>query len=214
MGALLSATQGGDLTPAACRDLVAAGHADLLIGQREVQWLDGKGTPYHLESDGQKLELAKDVAAFANARAGGVLVVGATTTKEPAGDRITKISPFPQKLFDPARYHSIIGDRVFPAIDGLEVEAVTVSAGQCLGVLFIPPQGEELKPFLVRGVDVGSKYDAHFVSIPGRHGETTRYASIASIHALLQAGRLSFNQLAESEVAPNGGPVDQPEVGS
>ena len=41
----------------------------------ESDWVDFKRAPYHLEEKNPKLELAKDVSAFANAQ-GGVIVIG------------------------------------------------------------------------------------------------------------------------------------------
>src|SRR6266849_5109318 len=51
---------------------LASGDLTKLEGTREDAWVDFKGTPYQLDADRGKWELAKDVAAFAN-ESGGVV---------------------------------------------------------------------------------------------------------------------------------------------
>ena len=58
--------------------LLADGKFDALIGEFESEWLECKSSPYQLEHDGQKLELAKDISGLANAE-GGVLLLGFST---------------------------------------------------------------------------------------------------------------------------------------
>lgn len=53
-----------------------------MLGQRECEWLDVKSGVYPLDQATGPHELAKDVAAFANTRHGGLLVVGFSTRKE------------------------------------------------------------------------------------------------------------------------------------
>jgi hypothetical protein len=47
----------------------------------EGTWLEGKSKPYLLSEEPQKWELAKDVASFANAEAGGLIVIGVRTER-------------------------------------------------------------------------------------------------------------------------------------
>jgi hypothetical protein len=64
--ALLGALDHGGITLEVAAGLLRAGMAELLLGQRESAWLDAKKQPYRLSDERHKLELAKDVAAFAN----------------------------------------------------------------------------------------------------------------------------------------------------
>ena len=63
---LLAAVDGsGELVARSARDLVRGGKAAVLVGQPESSWLDVKQQPYRIDSEKDKFELAKDVAAFA-----------------------------------------------------------------------------------------------------------------------------------------------------
>lgn len=55
----------------------------------------------------------------------------------------------------------------------------------------------------MRGEAVGDNVSSQFVSIPTREGEATRYEDIASVHALLQAGRVAL-ALGESDETSSG----------
>jgi hypothetical protein len=48
----------------------------------ECGWLDVKAGIYQLDDPAKSLELAKDVSAFANAKSGGMILVGYATKKE------------------------------------------------------------------------------------------------------------------------------------
>src|ERR1035437_218677 len=89
---------------------------DALIGVIESEWLDAKETPYHLDSPKQKLELAKDVAAMANA-SGGITVIGFDCEKLPttAGERICKVCQFPVSLIYPSKYTQVLADMMHRA---------------------------------------------------------------------------------------------------
>jgi hypothetical protein len=75
---------------------LASKEFDALVGELESDWLECKQSPYRLETDRQKLELAKDIAGLANA-AGGLLLLGFATAKDPThgADRIAEVKPFP-----------------------------------------------------------------------------------------------------------------------
>lgn len=61
------------------RSLVETGEFQQLVGEFEGQHLDAKAQPYLFASGNDtKREFAKDVAAFANA-SGGCIIVGAET---------------------------------------------------------------------------------------------------------------------------------------
>src|SRR2546423_1265356 len=88
---------------------------DSLIGIAESVWLDAKETPYPLDTLKQKLELAKDVSALANA-GGGVIVIGFDTSRDAltAGERISRVCPFPLTLVNADQYINILGALVHP----------------------------------------------------------------------------------------------------
>jgi Putative DNA-binding domain len=188
---LLRAAEGGTLVRETTLDLLRAGKVDLLLGQAENNWIEAKGAPY-ADNDVGKLELAKDVAAFANA-AGGLLVLGVATAKRGDRDVLTRVQPIPFAMARPSSLRRIIDHRVHPPVQGLEVIHVPYG-GKADGVVVVsvPPQPEEMQPFLVRGAVTGGRLSGSFVSVVTRRGEDTLATDVASIHALLAAGRAAL----------------------
>lgn len=76
---------------------LAQHRAQELAGTAENSWLDFKTTPYAINTDKGKFELAKDVAALANAQ-GGLLVCGARTAARTteAKDVVEELTAFPE----------------------------------------------------------------------------------------------------------------------
>jgi predicted HTH transcriptional regulator len=87
-------------TPKEVLEKLETGDFDALIGLMESEWLDAKETPYHLDTPKQKLEIAKDVTAMANA-SGGIIVIGFDCEKQPttAGEQISKVNWFLSRSF-------------------------------------------------------------------------------------------------------------------
>jgi hypothetical protein len=67
-----------------------------LLGLAECGWLDAKDGIYQLDDPAGAEELAKDVAAFANAKGGGLLLVGFSTRKEHDGEVLDRVRPVPR----------------------------------------------------------------------------------------------------------------------
>jgi hypothetical protein len=79
--------------------------------------------------------------------------------------------------------------RVYPPIEGLQVEAMDYGERRGLLIIVVPPQPERLKPFLVHGALVGSRVEGAFISIVRRRGEASIPISAPAIHTMLAAGR-------------------------
>ena len=180
-------------SPNQIRNILETGEFDQLVGAVEHEQMDAKSEPYRLGDLRGKLELAKDVAGFANAT-GGVIVIGARTEKSPVhfGDEIREIRPFDRRLIDIEQHHAVIGGWVYPRPDGVEVQWFAGVADPTRGIvgIVIPEQSASLKPFLV----------AHTVDESGRQidivfGYTERRRAgieplrIHDLQALLKAGR-------------------------
>src|SRR5207245_3548384 len=97
-------------TPAGIADLIRGGRSRLPVGMRENDQLETKGAPYRLENPTQEYELAKDVAAMANA-SGGLIVLGAQTKRRREHDEIRKINGCRLSDVSPRRYHNLIRRR-------------------------------------------------------------------------------------------------------
>jgi hypothetical protein len=55
--------------------------------------------------------------------------------------------------------------------------------------VFVPPQAEQRKPFLVRRDIQGVHVREHSITIPWRDGQQTRFDDIEHVHAALRAAR-------------------------
>lgn len=183
--ALVRALQDGALTYEAARDLILGGHAGALAGAREGVWLDAKGAPYADTSAGM-YELAKDVAAFANAE-GGLILIPATSRRDETAEVIDEIREMPRDLVRPQAWVDIIAAKVYPEPAGVEVVFVGAERGQLIVV--VPAQADARKPFLVRGAVEGERVLAHAVTLPWRDGDRTRFEDIGHLHAALRQQR-------------------------
>lgn len=196
--ALLDAVASGELTRETTLDLLRAGHAAVLVGQPEGSWLDVKSSHYDLDSTQGKISLAQSVSRFANAEYGGIVVVGMKGKKVPHGEIIHSVHPVPVDGKTLRRYQSALEHHLYPPPDLLDIEC---SAADGKGVVFvhIPPQPEELKPFLVHGAVVDGQVEGAFISIVRRRGEGSIPITAPAVHATLAAGRalLRLGQVPE-----------------
>ncbi|MER6082960.1 hypothetical protein [Streptomyces sp. NPDC001833] len=186
--AFIDALQGGVLTRETAVSLLRAEKGDLLVGQPEGPWLDVKVDHYDLSERSGKISLAQAVARFANAEHGGVIVVGMKAKKVPSGEIIKAVQPVPLDARMQRKYEMAIEQHLYPPPDYLNIEMVPHGKGM-LVVLSLPPQPEELKPFLVHGAIVDGSVEGAFISIVRRRGEASIPITAASIHATMAAGR-------------------------
>lgn len=122
-----------------------------LLGLAECGWLDAKDGVYQLDDPAKAEELVKDVAGFANAKAGGLLLVGVSTRKEHDREILDQVRPVPRALVDLDRHRKLIRERVIPPPRGVSVE--WIDCGQGTGVLMVdvPAQPPACLPYVVPG---------------------------------------------------------------
>jgi hypothetical protein len=186
---LFDAATTGHMSRATVADLILGGRADLLVGLPEGAWLDVKSQHYDLTTARGKISLAKAVSRFANAEEGGVVVVGMDTKRIPGGELIKSVRPVPIDTATTRRYRQTIENRIFPFPTALNIQTVETSTGHGLVVISIPPQEEELKPFLVHGAIVDGRIEDAYISIVRRSGEDSIPITAQQIHSTLAAGR-------------------------
>jgi hypothetical protein len=186
--ALFGAMHGGQLTRETAGDLIRSGHANVLIGQPEGHWLEVKRQHYDLRVDAGKIKLAESVSRFCNAEDGGLVIYGMASKKVP-NDVIRRICPLPRDKGMVGRYRRVLQDHLHPPPDNLRIEAVDVPDDGMLILIDVPPQPEELKPFLVHGAVVDGKAEREFISIVRRQGDETVPITAPMIHSMLAAGR-------------------------
>ncbi|MET7736385.1 ATP-binding protein [Streptomyces sp. NPDC005402] len=186
--ALVDAFESGHLTRETTLDLLRAGHAEVLVGQPEGPWLDVKSSHYDLDSTQGKISIAQSVSRFANAELGGIVVVGMKGKKVPGGELIHSIHPVPVDGRTLRRYQSALEHHLYPPPDLLDIECHETD-GKGIVFLHVPPQPEELKPFLVHGAVVDGQVEGAFISIVRRRGEGSIPITAPAIHSTLSAGR-------------------------
>ena len=101
---------------------LAEGDFASIVGQFASQWLECKRSPYVLSNEGQRLELAKDVSALANA-SGGLILLGVSTKKDEThgSDVIDTVSPVVLAQFNEAQYRHVIAGWTWPRFTGVVI---------------------------------------------------------------------------------------------
>ena len=172
--------------------ILDSGEFEKFVGEVEDQHFECKGAPYRLENNLQKQELAKDVAGFANAD-GGVIVIGLSTEKSATsfGEKVSKVRPFSSDLFSPKQYRDILRTWLYPNVTGLDIEWYPSTRDRAVGMaaLIVPPQHQSLHPFLLtRYITEGEKgTEIVFGYVQRRIDEVQPY-TVQNIHALMSQG--------------------------
>lgn len=177
--------------PLALLEMLRLGGVGEFIGMQESNILEVKSSAYEMQGKDKnlwKFELVQDVARFANSESGGLLVVGMHTKRLGGSDTINKITPIPVSKSRANSYLQIIDARLHPPVDDLEIQVIEHDGGHLL-CIYIPPQGDEIKPFLVQGGLVGGRYEGGMISIMRRRGEDSIPVTAREIHSMLVAGR-------------------------
>jgi predicted HTH transcriptional regulator len=89
------------ISPSELTAILQSGDFNRLLGGLEDDRLECKSAPYNLDHEREKMELAKDVSALANAD-GGLILIGVQTEQEPQyqGDIIRGVGCFAQDRID------------------------------------------------------------------------------------------------------------------
>jgi hypothetical protein len=173
--------------------LLRAGNFAAFIGLKEDQTLEAKAHGYEYKGKPRRawtVELAQDVAAFANSDNGGLLVIGAYTESAGGCDVITRWTPLPHDETREQSHGDIISSHVFPPIRGLRVDNLPFPEGGDVCGIFVPPQPRELLPFLVQGgVMEEGAFDKNLISIVERGQGKNIHLKVGEIHAIMAAGR-------------------------
>lgn len=199
--ALLSAIKGGPIDVVSAGNLIRAKLPHLLIGLPESEWFEAKSQAHNLQAKGDpgkraKIELAQDVARFANGDVSAILVVGLRTAKEKGRDVVRAVTPEKMSALSVEQHQDVIDAHVFPAVEGLTVESIDMGAGRGLLMIGVPAQPAEHKPFLVHGAVVGDRVEGSFISIVRRRGEGSIVTEASQVHAQLTTGRALLREMS------------------
>jgi hypothetical protein len=159
-----------------------------LLGLAECSWLDAKAGVYRLDDPAKAEELVKDVAGFANARGGGLLLVGFTTRRDHDAEILDGIRPAPRGLVDLDQHRKLIRERVIPSPRGVNVEFINCGADNGILVIDVPAQPEDRLPFVVPGPTRTAQVSRLSVAVPVREADATIWLPQAELQRLLAAG--------------------------
>jgi predicted HTH transcriptional regulator len=141
-------------------EILATGNFRRFLSTIEHEHVECKRSPYQLKEQIQKIELAKDVSALANA-SGGYLLLGMDTERSTThrGDEITKLCCFEQNLVDLDQYRKILDELVYPAIRDLKAVWHPWSEDQSKEIvaISIPAESRQNRPYLVAQTVVEAK---------------------------------------------------------
>ena len=187
--ALLHAVDSGELSRETARDLILSGHAAALVGHFENGWLEVKSAEYDLTALVGKVSLAEAVAGLANSPDGGLVVVGLRTkTRDGGAEFVSDVTPMRPDPSATRRYKRVLQNHVYPPPLGLTIVQIEQEGGRLM-LIDIPPQPEELRPFLVHGVVIDGRNRGSFIGVATRQGDENIPQTAAMIHATLAAGR-------------------------
>ena len=162
---------------------------DDVLGLKECGWLDVKSGIYALDDLAKADELAKDVAGFANAASGGLLIVGISTRVEHGQEVLDQVKPVPRAHVDLDRHRKIIRERITPPPRSVDVDWIPVDDKSGLLLIQVPPQLSGRLPHIVPAPARGAikSHSASF-AIPVREADSTQWLPKEEVQRLLAAG--------------------------
>ncbi len=165
--------------------------AKAVLGTPESSWVEFKDPrAYPLDTDASKWELAKDVAAMANAD-GGLLVIGIYAKKDrhDTHEPATDLCPFPKTTYNIDRLRSVIADWLTPS-QTVAMNWFADSPGSDLHYLVITvkpvPEADRYVLTTKAVFDDGKMKPA--VGVHVRAGDSTRWLRAEEIYRLVNDG--------------------------
>lgn len=166
------------------------------VGLEEGDEFEVKGEVYDLTRANDRYELSKDVAGLANGL-GGYLLIGLQHDRIPTAsiDFVSGLSLVAEASFDVGQYGGVIRENVFPQVKELEVSWLSGATDEGLGVIHVPPQPEDLRPFLVaRLVEDDEPVKQIVFGLPYRSFGDTTPLSKQQLHEYVRRGMRSQMQ--------------------
>lgn len=177
-------------------DKIKSGNTpDLLIGLKENEYFEAKNSESYDLTNNEKsrIELAKDVSAFANSQ-GGFLVLGLNQKQvlEEQTDVVESLDLIDKSKFNSFQYQGIIKDYIYPNIKGIDFIFVESASDPGFGlfIIVIPPQPEPNKPYLLaRILENNEILPGIIVGIIQRKESSNSPLTIKQLHLHIQKGK-------------------------
>jgi hypothetical protein len=191
---------------------LAEGRPQDVLGTPEAGWVDFKESPYVLDADKGRWELAKDVAAMANA-GGGLIVIGIATSRETydTHDVASELKPFARPLVNVDAYKGVLTGWLvppqYPSFQWFQSPDAADRHFLVVTVKALPP-GEGYA--LVRRTVAGEGKEIKSFGVPVRRGDDTEWVSAERLQVLIGRG-LSEGGLSGGP-APQAATTDSPDL--
>ena len=175
-------------TPSQILEFFERGAEADIVDCYETDDVEFKGQ-YHLGQQQEKWELAKDVAAFANA-SGGLIVTGVVTRPDPdrAEDQAGELRPVPLDIFDPKQHRDVIDTWIYPRPQ-VDIQRHT-RGDKCYGTILVKARPED-EPYLVTRIpnEHGGLAADTGIGWPVRRGAHTSWTPVGRVHEAVRRGR-------------------------
>ena len=192
---------------------LAEGRPQDVLGTAEAGWVDFKESPYVLDGDKGRWELAKDVAAMANA-GGGLIVLGIATNRETydTHDVASELKPFARPLVNVDAYKGVLTGWVvppqYPSFQWFESPDTADRHFLVITVKALPP-GEGYA--LVRRTVAGEGKEIRSFGVPVRRGDDTEWLTAERLQSLIGRGMVEGGPSSSPAPAAPAS-TDRPEV--
>jgi predicted HTH transcriptional regulator len=183
-----------DLTTSLLAEILEQRNLQKLIGLKENLWFEAKSkTPYDLSTAIGRYEVAKDVSSFANSE-GGYLIIGLRTDRliEENTDKVVSLDWLKKEEFPISQYRGIIDEYIHPRMENIALKWIGGTNNSELGVgcIYIPPQAENKKHFLIKNVTEGGELLQGIVFGLSRRVKSSNVPfDITEVHRAIQQGK-------------------------
>ncbi|MEU2030426.1 AlbA family DNA-binding domain-containing protein [Nocardia amamiensis] len=156
-----------------------------IVGAIESETFDVKRSHYSKDERG-RLEIAKDIAAFANSGRGGVIIIGASTSRDSVNrDVVTDLHGAEADPGAVSRYMDALNGLLYPEVRGVEMRYID-KGDDILFAILVPPQETEDKPFIVRGgITSAGRISSALFQVPVRKGDSNTSRKVEEVHKFL-----------------------------
>ncbi len=188
------------------KKLLENGDFEKFKSKQEGDFFEAKKShPYDLDAEDPTLAIASlisDVAALANSN-GGYIVCGLITKRQQDQqsdvvkdlDLVTRAN-----FYDQSRVQGIIKKSIYPKVD-VEIDWYASEGTEETGVgsIFVPPQEENKKYFIVRVAEIqGNILKKNYIGIPIRKGANITWLPIDEVYRLTKRAPTDLQQLHNS----------------
>ena len=91
-------------------------------------------------------------------------------------------------MFDPDRHRKLLGEWLYPQPGDIDIDWVEIGKGKGIGLVFVPPQNERSKPFLITRTMGDMKSTEVLIGYAERRVDRTDVRNIVEIHHALRTG--------------------------